>query len=164
MTTAGAQTDDELTPICAAHFRFGWWTLLLYAAGGLFLEALHGFKATAYLSASNETRRLMWTLAHAHGALLAIVNVLFALSSRQFPLKTPQGVRRASFALLSASVILPVGFFGGGVRVYGGDPSAAVILVPVGAASLLVGLAMIARQTTLPSRKVDPPRKAAPVR
>ena len=57
------------------HVRFGWWTLLVYAALGLALEALHGFKVAAYLDVDNDTRRLMWRLAHTHGTLLGALNV-----------------------------------------------------------------------------------------
>ena len=66
------------------HIRFGWWSLLVFASAGLVLESLHGFKVRAYLDTSNETRRLMWTLAHAHGTLLVPVGavlLLFALFS-----------------------------------------------------------------------------------
>ncbi|MEZ5284937.1 MAG: hypothetical protein R2712_09025 [Vicinamibacterales bacterium] len=62
------------------HLRFGWWALAAFAAAGLLLETLHGFKVRAYLDVANETRRLMWTLAHAHGSLLAIVNILYGLT------------------------------------------------------------------------------------
>ena len=55
------------------HLRVGWWSLLLFATLGLVLESLQGFKVRAYLDVSNETRRLMWTLAHAHGTLVGIV-------------------------------------------------------------------------------------------
>ena len=48
---------------------------------GLLLESLQGFKVAAYLDVSNETRRLMWRLAHAHGTLLAVVNILYAVPS-----------------------------------------------------------------------------------
>jgi len=65
--------------------RFGWWSLLLFTALGLGLESLHGFKVRAYLDVSNETRRLMWTLAHAHGALLSVLHVVFGLSLRVSP-------------------------------------------------------------------------------
>ena len=61
------------------HRRFGWWSLLVFVTFGLVLETLHGFKLDAYLNLSNETRRLLWTLAHAHGTALAIVNILFGL-------------------------------------------------------------------------------------
>jgi hypothetical protein len=72
----------------------------------------------AYLDVSNETRRLMWTLAHAHGALIAIVNILYGLT-----LERDARADRAfaSRALMAAGVVLPLGFFLGGLVYYGGD-------------------------------------------
>ncbi len=67
------------------HLRFGWWLLLVFASAGLALELLHGFKVRAYLDVSNETRRLMWTLAHAHGTLLGLVHIVFGLSLAAVP-------------------------------------------------------------------------------
>ena len=61
-----------------AHLRWGWWSLLVFLTLGAFLETLHGFKAGFYLDASSETRRLLWTLAHAHGALLSLVHLALA--------------------------------------------------------------------------------------
>ena len=75
------------------HIRFGWWSLLVFASAGLVLESLHGFKVRAYLDTSNETRRLMWTLAHAHGTLLALVNVAAGLTWRVAP-SMPANPRR----------------------------------------------------------------------
>src|SRR5882757_6559314 len=72
------------------HLRFGWWTLLIFLTAGLALEALHGLKIGAYLNVSNETRRLMWTLAHAHGTLLGLVHLGFAATIRFGPLDTRQ--------------------------------------------------------------------------
>jgi hypothetical protein len=137
---------DSLSTIYTGHLRFGWWSLVLYAAIGLGLESLHAFKIGGYLNASNETRRLMWTLAHAHGALLSLVNVAFALSAQQFPFRTPPAIRTVSRSLIVATVTLPLGFFLGGVRVYGGDPSAAILLVPLGAVALIVALVVTAMQ------------------
>jgi hypothetical protein len=64
---------------------FGWWALLCYVSLGITLEVLHGLKIGWYLEI--ETRRLMWTLGHAHGGLLALVNVVFVDSKlkRNFP-------------------------------------------------------------------------------
>jgi len=127
------------------HLRFGWWSLLLFATLGLVLESLHGFKVSAYLDVSNETRRLMWTLAHAHGALLSMVHVLFGLSVRVAP---EMGIRNRpliSTCLIGASVVLPGGFFLGGIGSYGGDPGVGVLFVPVGAAALLIALFLLAR-------------------
>lgn len=64
------------------HLRFGWWSLFVFITFGLILETLHAFKVRAYLDVSNDTRRLMWTLAHAHGTLLSILHVIFGLSVR----------------------------------------------------------------------------------
>jgi hypothetical protein len=57
------------------HLRFGWWALFISLVVGVFLETLHGFKLGWYLDVNNDMRRLMFTLAHAHGALLALVNI-----------------------------------------------------------------------------------------
>jgi hypothetical protein len=127
------------------HLRFGWWSLLLFATIGLVLESLHGFKVSAYLDVSNETRRLMWTLAHAHGALLSMVHVLFGLSVRVAPEMGTRDRPLISRCLIGASVVLPGGFFLGGIGSYGGDPGVGVLLVPVGAAALLIALFLLAR-------------------
>src|SRR5262245_31627070 len=115
------------------HLKFGWWSLLLFATAGLALESLHGFKVRAYLDTANETRRLMWTLAHAHGTLLAIVNVIVGLMWRATPAPAANA-RLTSSSLLAASVLLPGGFFLGGIAFYGGDPGIGTVLVPIGAA------------------------------
>ena len=127
------------------HLRFGWWSLLLFATIGLVLESLHGFKVSAYLDVSNETRRLMWTLAHAHGALLSMVHVLFGLSVRVAPEMGTRDRPLISRCLIGASVVLPGGFFLGGIGSYGGDPGVGVLFVPVGAAALLIALFLLAR-------------------
>jgi len=123
----------------------GWWTVFGFAGLGLALEGLHGFKVGAYLDASNETRRLMWTLAHAHGTLLGLVHVVFALTLLQFPRLQPAPMLLASRALLGASISLPAGFFLGGLQFYAGDPGLGVALVPVGAVLLLAALWQIAQ-------------------
>jgi len=126
------------------HLRFGWWSLLLFATLGLVLESLQGFKVRAYLDVSSETRRLMWTLAHAHGTLLAIVHVIFALTWRAAPVSLPNP-QLISTSLIAASVLLPGGFFLGGVAFYSGDPGVGVLLVPIGAVLLLFAVFSIAR-------------------
>jgi hypothetical protein len=128
------------------HLRFGWWSLLIFSALGLVLESLQGFKVRAYLDLTNETRRLMWTLAHAHGTLLAVIHVIFALTVRASPDFDPRDLRAISTALVGASLLLPGGFFLGGVVFYGGDPGLGVLLVPVGAMLLLAAVFLIARR------------------
>ena len=126
------------------HLRLGWWWLLVFAGLGLILETLHGFKVGAYLNVSNETRRLMWRLAHAHGTLLGAVNILFALTLRTVSDSTFRDLRTISRLLVGASILLPLGFFLGGVQFYGGDPGLGVLVVPVAAVLLLAALFMIA--------------------
>ena len=128
------------------HLAFGWWSLLVFAMLGLTLEALHGFKVRAYLDTSNETRRLMWTLAHAHGIGLALVHVVFGLMLRVAPETAARNVPTISIALVLASVLLPGGFFLGGIGFYAGDPGIGIALVPVGAAALLYAVFSIARR------------------
>jgi hypothetical protein len=127
------------------HLAFGWWALLVFAGLGLTLESLQGFKVAAYLDVSNETRRLMWRLAHAHGTLLAAINILFALTLRSAPLAAPPTVARISPVLIAATLLLPIGFFLGGVVFYAGDPGLGVLLVPVGGVLLLAAIVWIAR-------------------
>ncbi len=127
------------------HLRFGWWSLLVFATLGLVLESLQGFKVRAYLDVSNDTRRLMWTLAHAHGTLLAAVNILFGLTLRGVTPAAMPRASRISTSLIAASLLLHGGFFLGGVAFYGGDPGLGVLLVPAGGALLLFALFAIAR-------------------
>jgi hypothetical protein len=126
------------------HVRFGWWSLLVFATAGLVLESFHGFKVRAYLDVSNETRRLMWTLAHAHGTLLALVHVVFGLTVRSGLGPPDRALRPISFMLIAAGVLLPGGFFLGGIAFFSGDPGLGVLVVPLAAALLLWTLFSIA--------------------
>ena len=157
-------TDPSAVQIDYArrHLRFGWWSLFVFATLGLLLEALHGFKVRAYLDVSNETRRLMWTLAHAHGTLLAIVHVVFGLSLATFPDLSARNLRLISTALVAASVLLPGGFFLGGIAFYSGDPGLGVLLVPVGAVLLLTAVFHVARASAFPGRPVQKPQPRGP--
>jgi hypothetical protein len=138
---------EELAAISRRHLRFGWWGLLLFLTLGLVLETLHGFKVQWLLAADHETRRLLWRLAHAHGTLLSLVNIVFGLMLGR-PLPWRPGLRSlASRALIAATILLPGGFFLGGVVVYGGDPGPGIYLVPFGALLLLVAVYLTARST-----------------
>jgi hypothetical protein len=127
------------------HLRFGWWSLAVFATLGLVLESFHGFKVRAYLDVPNETRRLMWTLAHAHGTLLSVVHVIFGLSVRVAPEVSARDRPLISRCLIGASVLLPGGFFLGGVAFYGGDPGIGIVLVPVGAIAMIIAAIVLAR-------------------
>ncbi|HEV8542602.1 MAG TPA: hypothetical protein VGR78_09435 [Verrucomicrobiae bacterium] len=127
-----SDAGDEISPLARRHLRFGWWSLLLFLTFGIVLEALHGFKVGSYLRVSNETRRLMWTLSHAHGTLLALVNLAFVPVLRIFRTWPAPGKDFVSASLLGASVLMPVGFFLGGLFIYAGDPGLGILLVPLG--------------------------------
>jgi hypothetical protein len=124
------------------NLRFGWWSLLVFLSLGGGLETLHGFKVGWYVDVGNEMRRLMFTLAHAHGTLLALLNITAGLMGRsveRFELRPS-----ISFGLIWAAILLPAGFFLGGVVTYGGDPGLGVWLVPIGAFLLFYSIARIA--------------------
>lgn len=149
MRGARDETSPDLTLI-ARHLRFGWWSVALFATFGLCLELLHGLKLGAYLEAENETRRLLWTLAHAHGTLLGLLHLGFAYTVGA----TTGAVARlgsASLSLRLASVLLPGGFFLGGVQFYAGDPGWGVVLVPVGAV-LTIYAAVVTARTSATAR------------
>ncbi len=125
------------------HLRFGWWSLFAFLTLGVVLEALHGFKLSWYLDVDVEMRRLMFTLAHAHGTLFALVNIAAGVTLRT--VKGFELTRPASLALLWGSVLLPIGFFLGGVVIHDGDPGLGVILVPIGALLVVYGVFSAAR-------------------
>ncbi len=128
--------DDDTRRLAFTHYRWGWVQLLVFLILGSVLETLHGFKAELYLDVSNSTRRLMWSLAHAHGAALAVIHWGFGASLQYVPRWTGRGRLLASRSLSAASVLFPGGFFLGGVFIHAGDPGLGIFLVPVGAAML----------------------------
>ena len=127
------------------HLRFGWWSLLVFLTLGIGLEGLHAFKLELYLAAGNEARRLLWTLAHAHGTLLAMLHLVFAVTLGATQWK-PRSLALASRCLIGASILLPGGFFLGGVYVHDGDPGLGVLLTPPGSLLLLLAVFLAARQ------------------
>lgn len=134
---------DAVQEIAGRNMRFGWYGLVIFSTIGVVLESMHGFKVGWYLDVGNEVRRLMWTLAHAHGGLMAIVNILFSLSVRIYLPRTSHIVK-ASSLLITAMLLFPLGFFLGGAWIHGGDPSIGIVLVPVGALCFIAGLVLTA--------------------
>jgi hypothetical protein len=125
------------------HQLAGWWGLVAFASLGIALEVMHGFKLGWYLDLANETRRHLFTLAHAHGTVLSLVNLAFAAS----PVAVrghEGGASTASACLLAAAILLPGGFFLGGLAPESGDPGIGIVAVPIGAAALVVGAAITA--------------------
>ncbi len=136
------------------NLRFGWWALLAFLSLGFFLEVLHGFKVGWYVSVSTEVRREMWTLAHAHGTLLALINIVFGTSVPRNKANVTS-LQTASRLLVTAGMLLPMGFFLGGVVIYSGDPGLGILLVPLGAAALVVAVFVAARHSGSGSSATD---------
>ena len=124
-------------PTC---LRFGWTAVAGFLLLGIVLEACHLWKAPFYVDQA--LRRELWTLAHAHGTLLGVLTLVFAtVGARCLP---AEGTRRAASLMLRAGALLvPAGFFLGGVGNAEGDPSPFILMVPLGA-----GLAFLAVAAT----------------
>ncbi|MFN9948789.1 MAG: hypothetical protein ACK56S_18285 [Planctomycetota bacterium] len=131
----------------SAARRAGWWSLAVWLALGLLLEGLHACKLGWYLDVGNDARRLLLTLAHAHGTLLALVQLAVAAT---MPPEAGVRLRRAGACLRWAGVLMPLGFLAGGVFALGADPGYAIVLVPVGGILLLVGVVAAARVASAP--------------
>lgn len=137
------------------HLSFGWAGLVCFLLFGLVLEGFHAFKSPLYLDVENETRRFLWRLAHAHGALLSILQMGVAYT---FTWLSDQGrsdhgrsdrahseARFSSLCFLASLVLLPSGFFLAGLGAVAGDPGFGILLVPGGALCLLLGCAGLFR-------------------
>jgi hypothetical protein len=134
--TTSSTTDHAI----AKTLRTGWLLLAIALPLGVTLEALHGFKVQAYLA--SEMRREMWRLAHAHGTLLGILCLVFAAIADKH---VPERIRpRVAMLIRWGAVLMPLGFFLGGVLNSEGDPSLGILLVPVGALLLVVALVRVA--------------------
>lgn len=142
--TEAAPAQDAGDALVQRHMSLGWWSLAIFTLLGLALEAAHGVKLGWYLDLSNATRRLAFTLAHAHGTLLGLVNIAFAVSLGTARM-TPAAAARSSFALRLATVLMPIGFLLGGTGFYAGDPGFAIVLVPPAGALLVYALFIVAR-------------------
>ncbi|MBT8132795.1 MAG: hypothetical protein KJO35_11035, partial [Gammaproteobacteria bacterium] len=95
-----------------ACLRFGWTALAIFATLGLTLEGLHLIKSPFYLQM--HMRQDLWTLAHAHGTILALVNILFGLFVARW-IMDASARSRSSLALRAAGILMPAGFFLGGI-------------------------------------------------
>ncbi len=141
-STLGKSAPSTASALGILNVRFGLWALLAYLSLGLALEGMHGFKIPWYLE--YETRRLMWTLAHAHGVLVSVLAIGFGALLRGAPEPAARWQRAASACLIGAAVLLPGGFLLGGIYVYDGDPGAAVVLSPIGGALLFAAVLLTA--------------------
>ncbi|MEM7233599.1 MAG: hypothetical protein AAF517_15595, partial [Planctomycetota bacterium] len=101
----GSNLDDSGKQYILRHLRIGWASLLVFLSLGIGLEALHGFKVDWYMEVANSTRREMWTLAHAHGTLISLVQIAFAATLFVLGHVT-SGHKLAGRCLLAAGLLL----------------------------------------------------------
>ena len=116
--------------------RTGIWLLAVSLPLGLSLEALHAMKVQVYLGSA--LRRELWTLAHAHGNLLGILCLVFALLGGR--IVDDRARARVDRLLAVGAVLMPLGFLLGGVLNREGDPSLGITLVPLGGAFVFAAL------------------------
>ena len=139
--------NSSATPEERRHFKLGWWSLFVFVCLGIMLEGMLAFRVGWYLDVGdNETHRLMLRLGHAHGTLLSILNIAFAASL--VLLSLPDYARTlASRCLTAATLLVPGGFILGGLFTHGSEPGLGIVLLPVGAILLLLGIFQVARNT-----------------
>jgi hypothetical protein len=134
--TATAKITTSGDPAIRKTVRMGWLLLAIALPFGVTLEALHGFKVQAYLA--SEMRREMWRLAHAHGTLLGMLCLVSAALAEAY---IPEAIRARVLVMIRwGAVLMPLGFFLGGVLNSEGDPSLGILLVPPGALLLIAAL------------------------
>lgn len=136
------ETDEW--PRVRKHLRMGWWSLLLFLSLGILLESMHGFKVQWYIGEQNATRRLMWTLAHAHGTLMSLIHLGYAFFLHVVASGSPRTASIRSWCFTLATLLIPTGFFLGGLVIYDGDPGLGILLVPIGAGLLFAGVLLTA--------------------
>lgn len=130
-------TSPADDPARALALRWGWTVVLVFFLLGLVLELLHLLKAPFYVDV--RLRRELWTLAHAHGTLFGLMTVVFGVTAERCIAGAASRLRAAQAMCLGA-VVLPLGFFFGGIGNAEGDPSLAIVLVPIGGLLVLRGL------------------------
>ena len=147
-------TNDEQESlrrqVACRHHLIGWCGLLLFLSLGAVLETLRGFKIGFYLDLEHKLRRELWILAHAHGTLLSLVQLGFAATVLHFGQWTEPRLKLVSFFLLDALVLMPLGFFLGGMGHSEVDPSLGILLVPLGALLLFLAVALIIHSARYP--------------
>ncbi len=137
----------------ATHVRASLWSLAVFLAMGLWLEAMFGLRVSGVLD--DPIRREFLRLGHAHGGLLALANL--GLSWALERLGTPLGwASRIRLAAWLGALGVGVGFVGGGLIHGPSDPGPLVLIVPAGALMLvaaLIATAMVRPEDAQPSSK-----------
>lgn len=144
MGQASEEYNADAAALIRRHLAIGWATLLVFLSLGMVLEVFHGFKVRWYVDLNNATRRLMWTLAHAHGVLIGLIHISFAATVHFRP-QAQQQRPLASTCLVLAGVLLPGGFLLGGLVIHQGDPGIGIFLTPIGGLLLFAAVAITVR-------------------
>ncbi len=119
------------------HIRLSLAVAALFLASGLWLEAMYGLRARGWID--DDLRREFLRLGHAHGGLLAMLNLVVAWALER--LGTPASwAGRIRMACLLGAVLVGGGFFAGGLWHGPTDPGIPVLLVPAGALLVLSSL------------------------
>ena len=121
----------------ALHLRLSLALCALFLAMGVWLEAMIGLRLAGWVD--DPLRREFLRLGHAHGGLLALVNVGLAWGLTH--LKTPDvWARSIRVAALTGAALVGAGFVLGGLLHGPTDPGPPILVVPAGAFMLLVSL------------------------
>jgi hypothetical protein len=125
--------------------RQAWVFLALWIAFGILLEGFNAFRTPALMD--HHVRRDMFRLAHSHGTLMNLVLLAAGICARLEMIRlTPF----ATWSLRASVVLLPFGFFFGGVWPLSEEPGLGILLVPIGAVLLLAAAVQIS--LTIPKR------------
>jgi hypothetical protein len=119
------------------HLRLSLALAALFLAMGLWLEAMIGLRMAGWVD--DPLRREFLRLGHAHGGLLALLNLGLGLALER--LGTPAawaGTIRA--AAWTGALLVGAGFVAGGLLHGPTDPGLPVLVVPAGALMLLGSL------------------------
>jgi hypothetical protein len=122
--------------------RFGWTSLFVWAAFGLFLEGAQGFRLAPFTM--DELARTLVRLGHAHGVGLSLVVLVYASNGTPLLTHRDDGGASTGRLLRIAAMLVPAGFALSAIGHPEGDPNLAVLAVPLGALLLLAALASLA--------------------
>lgn len=125
----------------SSHLRLSVALLALFLASGLVLEAALGLRLRGI--GDDPIRREFLRLGHAHGGILALVNLGMAWTMAR--LATPERwAGKVRWAGLLGAFAVGGGFAIGGLTHGPTDPGPAVLIVPAGAMALLAALVAVA--------------------
>jgi hypothetical protein len=125
----------------ARHLRIALGLLAVFLAAGLVLEGLLGLRLAGWME--DPLRRELVRLGHAHGGLLALVNLGVAFAIEK--LGTPESwARRVRVAASVGALLVGLGFVGGGIWHGAVDPGPLVLFVPAGALLVLSAVLVVA--------------------